>query len=164
MQTIDVGGALQTARTEDADKRAPHGPLWGVPVAIKANTAVEGLTEHRPLGKLRDTGPRIHRAESRHDCRGKITAFRFSAWPISDRCLGNSKPTGYRMKRWCWRFPRIYRFVEARNVRRHGCDGYLRGCHRRNAAVGGGGGSATGQQRLLCRILPQRKMDLAIIA
>jgi aspartyl-tRNA(Asn)/glutamyl-tRNA(Gln) amidotransferase subunit A len=43
VQTVDVGGALQTAGTEDADKRATHGPLWGVPVAIKANTAVKGL-------------------------------------------------------------------------------------------------------------------------
>jgi aspartyl-tRNA(Asn)/glutamyl-tRNA(Gln) amidotransferase subunit A len=43
LQTVDVDGALQTARTEDADKRAVHGRLWGVPVVIKANTAVRGL-------------------------------------------------------------------------------------------------------------------------
>jgi aspartyl-tRNA(Asn)/glutamyl-tRNA(Gln) amidotransferase subunit A len=43
VQTVDVDGAMQTARTEDADKHGTHGPLWGVPVVIKANTAVKGV-------------------------------------------------------------------------------------------------------------------------
>ena len=45
VQTVDVEGALATARREDADTSAPHGPLWGVPMVIKANTAVKGLLD-----------------------------------------------------------------------------------------------------------------------
>ncbi len=45
VQTVDVEGALTTARREDADTRAEHGPLWGVPIVIKANTAVKGLID-----------------------------------------------------------------------------------------------------------------------
>jgi hypothetical protein len=134
VQTVDVGGALQTARTEDADKRATHGPLWGVPVAIKANTAVKGLLntdgwessaipshefiapkDGPVVAKLRGAGaviigitnmpisppatPTVRRRSNWRRPYRKIKAFRFSAWPISDRCLGNAKPTGYRVKR-----------------------------------------------------------------
>jgi amidase len=39
---LDVQGALQRAEQEDAEpKRATHGPLWGVPILIKANTSVK---------------------------------------------------------------------------------------------------------------------------
>ncbi len=44
VQTVDVQGALDTARHEDASKTS-HGPLWGVPIVIKANTAVKGLLD-----------------------------------------------------------------------------------------------------------------------
>jgi len=42
MQTVDVEAALATAREQDAHKRGAHGALWGVPIVIKANTAVKG--------------------------------------------------------------------------------------------------------------------------
>jgi amidase len=45
VQTVDVEGALATARKEDAGKGSEHGPLWGVPMVIKANTAVAGLPD-----------------------------------------------------------------------------------------------------------------------
>ena len=48
VQTVDVAGALETARREDAEIHAPaatHGALWGVPMVIKANTAVKGLLD-----------------------------------------------------------------------------------------------------------------------
>ena len=45
VQTADVEGALATARREDADASGAHGPLWGVPIVIKANTAVKGLPD-----------------------------------------------------------------------------------------------------------------------
>jgi amidase len=44
VQTVDVRGALETARREDAGG-VEHGPLWGVPMVIKANTAVKGLID-----------------------------------------------------------------------------------------------------------------------
>ena len=40
---VDRAGALQTAAKLDAAPNAPRGPLWGVPVVIKANTSVKGL-------------------------------------------------------------------------------------------------------------------------
>ena len=48
VQTLDANGALATAAHEDADARAGgtnfvRGPLWGVPIVIKANTSVKGL-------------------------------------------------------------------------------------------------------------------------
>ena len=43
VQTVDVEGALATARREDAERSGEHGALWGVPMVIKANTAVKGL-------------------------------------------------------------------------------------------------------------------------
>ncbi len=45
VQTADGSGALATARREDANKGQAHGPLWGVPMVIKANTAVNGLPD-----------------------------------------------------------------------------------------------------------------------
>jgi amidase len=44
VQTVDVAGALETARREDAGG-GEHGALWGVPMVIKANTAVKGLID-----------------------------------------------------------------------------------------------------------------------
>lgn len=44
VQTVDVEGALATARREDA-QRTQQGPLWGVPIVVKANTAVRGLLD-----------------------------------------------------------------------------------------------------------------------
>jgi amidase len=44
VQTVDVVGALATARREDAGGAA-HGAMWGVPIVIKANTAVKGLID-----------------------------------------------------------------------------------------------------------------------
>src|SRR5579863_5634456 len=45
---VDPDGALRTAATEDATaarqpKDFSRGPLWGVPVVIKANTSIKGL-------------------------------------------------------------------------------------------------------------------------
>src|SRR5262252_1509036 len=34
--------ARANAAREDGDKAAAHGPLWGVPIVIKANTSIEG--------------------------------------------------------------------------------------------------------------------------
>jgi aspartyl-tRNA(Asn)/glutamyl-tRNA(Gln) amidotransferase subunit A len=45
VQTVDVAGALATARQQDAMQNTTHGPLWGVPMVIKANTAVKGLPD-----------------------------------------------------------------------------------------------------------------------
>ncbi len=45
VQTVDVEGALARARQLDADREATHGALWGVPIVIKANTAVKGLPD-----------------------------------------------------------------------------------------------------------------------
>ncbi len=50
VQTVDVAGALAMAKQEDASPRksrggTAHGPLWGVPIVIKANTAVKGLPD-----------------------------------------------------------------------------------------------------------------------
>src|SRR5450432_1113912 len=48
VQTLDNQGALSTAAQEDADAGKGgagfvRGPLWGVPIVIKANTSVKGL-------------------------------------------------------------------------------------------------------------------------
>jgi aspartyl-tRNA(Asn)/glutamyl-tRNA(Gln) amidotransferase subunit A len=45
VQTVDVKGALATARREDRERGGVHGALWGVPMVIKANTAVKGLPD-----------------------------------------------------------------------------------------------------------------------
>lgn len=44
LQVVDVKGALATARREDASGPG-HGAMWGIPVVIKANMAVEGLID-----------------------------------------------------------------------------------------------------------------------
>jgi amidase len=48
VQTLDARGALATAAAEDADaaksgSSLQRGPMWGVPILIKANTSVKGL-------------------------------------------------------------------------------------------------------------------------
>jgi Asp-tRNA(Asn)/Glu-tRNA(Gln) amidotransferase A subunit family amidase len=44
IETIDEQGALATAARLDAEPpSAPRGPMWGVPIVIKANTSIQGL-------------------------------------------------------------------------------------------------------------------------
>jgi len=46
VQTLDARAALATAAREDAEAKQPGfhpGPLWGVPIVIKANTSIKGL-------------------------------------------------------------------------------------------------------------------------
>jgi amidase len=45
IQTLDLSGALATAAREDAaaSSGSPRGPMWGVPIVIKANTSIQGL-------------------------------------------------------------------------------------------------------------------------
>src|SRR6202046_2747115 len=48
VQTLDARGALATAAAEDAEAAKSgnglqRGPMWGVPILIKANTSVKGL-------------------------------------------------------------------------------------------------------------------------
>jgi amidase len=48
VQTLDARGALATAAAENADaaksgSSLQRGPMWGVPILIKANTSVKGL-------------------------------------------------------------------------------------------------------------------------
>ena len=48
VQTLDEKGALATAAREDAEAKAggssfQRGPMWGVPIVIKANTSIKGL-------------------------------------------------------------------------------------------------------------------------
>jgi amidase len=48
VQTLDEKGALATSAREDAEAKAGgssfrRGPMWGVPVVIKANTSIKGL-------------------------------------------------------------------------------------------------------------------------
>ena len=48
VQTLDVPGALATAAREDAEAKAGgkgfmRGPMWGVPIVVKANTSIKGL-------------------------------------------------------------------------------------------------------------------------
>jgi Asp-tRNA(Asn)/Glu-tRNA(Gln) amidotransferase A subunit family amidase len=46
VQTVAAKGALATAERLDAEARAgsgSRGPLWGVPIVLKANTSVQGL-------------------------------------------------------------------------------------------------------------------------
>jgi aspartyl-tRNA(Asn)/glutamyl-tRNA(Gln) amidotransferase subunit A len=45
VQTVDAKGALATARREDEQGRGARGALWGVPIVVKANTAVQGLPD-----------------------------------------------------------------------------------------------------------------------
>jgi amidase len=47
MESVDTKGALATAAREDAEARAggkgfQRGPLWGIPIVIKANTSIAG--------------------------------------------------------------------------------------------------------------------------
>jgi Asp-tRNA(Asn)/Glu-tRNA(Gln) amidotransferase A subunit family amidase len=44
IQTLDLAGAHATAAREDAETGSTaRGPLWGVPIVIKANTSIQGL-------------------------------------------------------------------------------------------------------------------------
>ena len=48
VETVDTQGALATAAREDAEAKAggssfQRGPMWGVPVVIKANTSIKGM-------------------------------------------------------------------------------------------------------------------------
>jgi Asp-tRNA(Asn)/Glu-tRNA(Gln) amidotransferase A subunit family amidase len=48
IETVDAQGALATAAREDAEAKAggssfQRGPMWGVPVVIKANTSIKGM-------------------------------------------------------------------------------------------------------------------------
>src|ERR1017187_3928908 len=48
VQNLDVPGALATAAHEDAEAKAGgssyvRGPLWGIPIVVKANTSIKGL-------------------------------------------------------------------------------------------------------------------------
>jgi Asp-tRNA(Asn)/Glu-tRNA(Gln) amidotransferase A subunit family amidase len=44
VETLDEQGALATAARLDAEPpNAPRGPMWGVPIVIKANTSIQGL-------------------------------------------------------------------------------------------------------------------------
>jgi amidase len=48
VESIDEKGALATAAREDAEAKSRgakfvRGPMWGVPIVIKANTSIEGL-------------------------------------------------------------------------------------------------------------------------
>jgi Asp-tRNA(Asn)/Glu-tRNA(Gln) amidotransferase A subunit family amidase len=45
---VDTAGALAAAGREDADAKAGgnnffRGPMWGVPIVVKANTSIRGL-------------------------------------------------------------------------------------------------------------------------
>jgi amidase len=42
MEQVFDADARTAAAREDAEARGPHGPLWGVPIVIKANTSIEG--------------------------------------------------------------------------------------------------------------------------
>jgi amidase len=48
LQTLDAPGALATAARQDAEANAGgagfvRGPLWGVPIVLKANTSIKGM-------------------------------------------------------------------------------------------------------------------------
>jgi Asp-tRNA(Asn)/Glu-tRNA(Gln) amidotransferase A subunit family amidase len=44
VETLDEQGALAVAAKLDAEPAGtPHGPLWGVPIVIKANTSIAGM-------------------------------------------------------------------------------------------------------------------------
>jgi aspartyl-tRNA(Asn)/glutamyl-tRNA(Gln) amidotransferase subunit A len=45
VQTVNTAEAIATAKAEDSAKFDKTRPLWGVPVVIKANTAVKGLPD-----------------------------------------------------------------------------------------------------------------------
>jgi aspartyl-tRNA(Asn)/glutamyl-tRNA(Gln) amidotransferase subunit A len=45
VQTVNTTDAIATAKAEDSAKFDKSKPLWGVPVVIKANTAVKGLPD-----------------------------------------------------------------------------------------------------------------------
>jgi Asp-tRNA(Asn)/Glu-tRNA(Gln) amidotransferase A subunit family amidase len=42
VETVMAKEALARAAEEDADRAGNHGPLWGVPIVIKANTSIQG--------------------------------------------------------------------------------------------------------------------------
>ena len=65
IETVMAKQALADAAEEDADRTGAHGPLWGVPIVIKANTSIAGQDHHQRLGGLHDQGPRTLRAQGR---------------------------------------------------------------------------------------------------
>jgi len=42
VETVMAKEALARAAEEDTDRSADHGPLWGVPIMVKANTSIQG--------------------------------------------------------------------------------------------------------------------------
>jgi amidase len=42
VETVMAKDALATAAREDAEGAGAHGPLWGVPMVVKANTSIQG--------------------------------------------------------------------------------------------------------------------------
>jgi len=42
VETVMAKEALARAAEEDADRAGNHGPLWGVPLVVKANTSIQG--------------------------------------------------------------------------------------------------------------------------
>ena len=71
-QVFDADARALAAR-EDAQAATAHGPLWGVPIVIKANTSIAGQGDDQRLGRLRRPGSRAGLA-ARCDCRRKLRA------------------------------------------------------------------------------------------
>ena len=62
LQTLDAPGALATAARQDAEAKAGgagfvRGPLWGVPIVLKANTSIKGMITTRWMERLHDPWP-----------------------------------------------------------------------------------------------------------
>ncbi len=84
VETVMAKDALAAAAREDADGAGTHGPLWGVPIVVKANTSIagqvttdgwEGFTlpgqgtggaARRPGGGETESGGRHHHRPHQH--------------------------------------------------------------------------------------------------